>query len=854
MKNGSYKILPFEQASVNFTQIKKHLGLNEQYQCNLVSYSKTKKKDENHNTRYELTKEDTKKAEDGKIFEAKAFHTLRKAYKEAELEPQWQQDKQNRERLDTIGKVLTTYRDDSSIKEQLQEAGIEAEVIEAVLDCEFSTYHHLSLKVLHKILPFMEKQGLTYDKACQETGYHHSVKPQNRNKTGKIPAPDKNQIRNPVVLRSLNQARKLINAIIKEYGKPAAIHIEMGRELNKPYKERKEIEQGQKEFRQQKDEAIQKYQEHFNTAPQKDDLSKYRLYREQDGKCAYSQKAIDLKRLPETGYVQVDHILPYSRSYDNSQNNKALVLIHENQNKGNHTPFEYMGKDEQSERWHNFENWVKSNPKIRQAKRWRYLCKDFGEGSKDFSERNLKDTQYVGRVLKEMIEQNIIWAGEKPDGKQDRCVVLSGGVTGLMRTRWGFNKNRSDGDLHHAMDAAVIAATNRSMIKRIAEYSKRDELKCVRNNYSDTETGEIFDIARLRQLDNYFPRPWDNFRNDVLTRLEQVRVSRALSRRKLGAAHQETIRARVTVSDVHQLINDKGLPVYYSALKTPIDKLKLNDIDNIAGINDKRNQGLRQALEKWLTNKANRDAKHKQEKEDLKKQHKAEWDDLKSSSSSGKSKPSQDKSDALKKQQSRNHDLLDQQQLKESTLYMPAGKKDKQGPPIHHVKLLNKKEGKNGIPVRSGIANKDSMIRLDVFQDNKGKHYGVPIYVSYRVRDTLPKKAEPSRKIMDESYQFLFSLHKNDWVKLTKSNKQTIAGYYQTFDIAGGKINIYEHDRNPQKGTDKNKSENEIKNPGLHRSLGIKTAQLQKYHVDILGNLYKAKPEQRQPLRKGQTI
>jgi CRISPR-associated endonuclease Csn1 len=55
--------------------------------------------------------------------------------------------------------------------------------------------------------------------------------------------------RNPVVLRALNQARKVMNALIREYGSPASVHIEMARDLSRPMDERTKVKKLQDEYR-----------------------------------------------------------------------------------------------------------------------------------------------------------------------------------------------------------------------------------------------------------------------------------------------------------------------------------------------------------------------------------------------------------------------------------------------------------------------------------------------------------------------------------------------------------------------------------------------------------------------------
>ena len=114
--------------------------------------------------------------------------------------------------------------------------------------------------------------------------------------------PDKNIIRNPVVYRAINQSRKLVNAIIKEYGPPASVHIELARDLSKPIGERRRIEKEQREYRSEKDKAEADFQDNFGFSSKKSDLQKWRFFRQQLDQCPYCQKALDINRLFESGY------------------------------------------------------------------------------------------------------------------------------------------------------------------------------------------------------------------------------------------------------------------------------------------------------------------------------------------------------------------------------------------------------------------------------------------------------------------------------------------------------------------------------------------------------------------------
>jgi CRISPR-associated endonuclease Csn1 len=518
-----------------------------------------------------------------------AWQELRKTLKEKGLETEWQgmagaAQSGAPELLDQVAWVLSVYKDDDEVAEQLAKLALPnpGPIIDALQGIRFDKFHALSLRALRKIVPHMET-GLRYDEACEEAGYHHSqlfkvgegearfLPPfySGRDKHGRMVFNDDMDIpRNPVVLRALNQARKVVNALIREYGSPTSVRIEMARELSKPFDERRKVEKEQTEYRDrnEKDKAL--FAEHFGQAPKGKEFDKWRLYREQQGKCAYSIEPLDLERLLEPGYAEIDHALPRSRSFDYSKNNTVLVLAKENRDKGNRTPYEYLGGAEDSERWRRFVAYVEGNKAYRLAKRTRLLRKNFGEDeAREFRERNLNDTRYICKFFKNYVERYLKLAD---DSESKRCVVLSGQLTAFLRARWGLLKIRSESDRHHALDACVVAACSHGMVKRLSDYSKRKELDQVRDGFVDLETGEVVNPAMYRQLKEHFPEPWPGFRHELEARLniddtaqlhaaleglgtypvnaldniKPVFVSRAPQRRNGGAAHKDSIYAQ----------------------------------------------------------------------------------------------------------------------------------------------------------------------------------------------------------------------------------------------------------------------------------------------------------------------
>lgn len=778
--------LPFVQSKLTYKQVRTTLNLPMQDRFNGLSYRKKKDSDD------ELA------AESATLFEAKAFHQLRKAYEQCGLEDQWRRDVVEPERLDTLAWAQTVFKDDAEAREWLIAEGVDAAVIDAVLTVSFDKFQHLSLKALRKLLPHLEA-GLRYDEAVPAAGYAHHSQLSQGTKTPRLPPISKEDFANPVVYRALNQARKLVNAIVREYGPPTRVHIELARDLSKPFDERRRIEREQKTFQQNKENAVNDFVDRFGREPRRDQLTKWRLYREQDGKCAYSVKELALNRLFEDGYVEIDHALPYSRSFDDGMNNKVLVFTAENRDKGNRTPYEYLGGADDSEAWRQFQAFVQSNPKYRKAKRDRLLRKDFSAASAEgFRERNLTDTRYIAKAFKSMVEAHLQLA-DGSDSK--RCVVVSGQLTAFLRHHWGLYKDRDAGDKHHALDAAVVAACGDSMVKRLADYSRRGELEMVRGPFIDHETGEVLDLESLRRTEKEFPVPWTHFRQELQARLSDtpalnlariedypvelaesavaIRVSRAPQRRGTGQAHQETIRSSKLL--------DQG----QSTVKTPLTKLRLKDVERIVGYGDPRNADLIDAITQRLQAYGG-----------------------------------------------------DGEKAFKEPFYKPA-KPGKSAPLVRAVRLSDTQ--KSGLLVHNGIANNGAMLRTDIFTDSK-RFYAVPLYVSDAVKAVLPNLAVVAYKPEDEwtmmdatkGYRFLFSLHASDWVRVTLNGKPAQEGYFAGLDRATGAISLWVHDRDRSVGKD-----------GLVRGIGIKTAlSVEKFHIDMLGRRYPARHETRKHLNR----
>ena len=776
------KAAALQSASLSYGQIRKKLALDEDVFFHHLYYGDKPKEE----------------AEKRKWPQMQSYHKMRTALDKV---GKGTINTLTETQLNAIATILTQYKSDARRIEALREAGIPAQFDDALLPLSFSKYGNLSVTAMQKLIPLLE-QGMRYDEACTQIyGDHRGLHPEQRK--NRLSLRDMREITNPVVRRAVSQTIKVVNAVVRTYGPPDVVRIELAREMSQNFEERRKTEKRQDENRTANEKAKEQIAEYKGDRATGLDIVKFKLYREQDGVCLYSGRNLDLSRLFEPGYVDVDHIIPYSRCFDDSYQNKVLVLASENRQKGNRLPYEYFGQDET--RWHEYE--VRVENLIRNYRKRQKLLKKrlTEEESAGFIDRNLKDTQYITRSIYNLLRDNLAFA--ESDYRKKPVQTVNGAVTSMLRGRWGVQKIREDGDLHHCMDAAVIAAASPGLVQRLTEYSKRREaFEEASRGYVDPATGELVELPEQLRRD-LFPKPWERFRQELEARLDPIDprhqidllklatyesdeeikpvfVSRMPNHKVTGAAHAETIRS------------SKGGDGF-TVTKTPLANLKLNKFGEIEGYYNPASDTL---LYNALL---------------------ARLKDFGGDGAKAFAQP----------------------------FYKP--KKDgTPGPRVDKVKICEK--ATTGLPVRDGIAANGSMIRIDVFYVEDDGYYFVPIYVADTKKAELPNKAVVAYKaysdwkeMIDEN--FLFSLYPGDLVRIQsrKGIKLNIAKggtgekeivrqdglyYYQGANIATGAIALATHDRRY-----------------LQSGLGLKTLQsIEKYQVDVLGNYYKVDlPEKR---------
>ena len=284
------------------------------------------------------------------------------------------------------------------------------------------------------------------------------------------------KIGNPTVHIALNQLRKVINALLEKYGKPDEIAIELSREIKVGRQTLSDIISEQKN-NQEINESFQKelIEIHRIPHPSTSDREKLRYYKELQRKntaaaCPYCGKNICAGEL-FSGDIEVEHILPFSRTLDDGRNNKTLAHRSCNQYKREKSPYEAFGHSPEEFNWQDILGRIENLPR---AKQWRFqqdAMERFENEESGFIQRQLTDNAYIARVsrryLTAICPANSVWA---VNGKQ----------TAILRRKWNLNsilskdsreKNRSD-HRHHAVDAAVIGLIDRSLVKKIADANR----------------------------------------------------------------------------------------------------------------------------------------------------------------------------------------------------------------------------------------------------------------------------------------------------------------------------------------------------------------------------------------------
>lgn len=443
----------------------------------------------------------------------------------------------NRQELDQISTYITLIKDNVKLKTALEKYNLSNEQINNLLEIEFNDHINLSFKALSMILP-LTREGKKYDQACEIA----NLKPKTINqKQDFLPAFCDSifayELANPIVNRAISEYRKVLNALLKKYGKVHKIHLELARDVGLSKKVKEKIEKEQKENQAINTWALNEC-DNMGLKTNAKNILKLKLWKEQKEICIYSGKKISIEHLKDEKALELDHIYPYSRSFDNSFRNKVLVFTKENQEKLNKTPFEAFGKN--VEKWNTIQTLAQNLPYQKKSK---ILDENFKDKQQDFINRNLNDTRYIASLIAKYTTQYLnflplnenentnLKSGEK--GSKIHVQTVNGMLTSVLRHTWGFSQKDRNNYLHHALDAIIVAYSTNSIIKAFSDFKKNQELLKARL------------YAKELTSDNYkhqakFFEPFEGFREKILSKIDEVFVSKPPRKRARGALHEET--------------------------------------------------------------------------------------------------------------------------------------------------------------------------------------------------------------------------------------------------------------------------------------------------------------------------
>ena len=419
-------------------------------------------------------------------------------------------------------------------------------------------YGHFSKKALRNILPHLQKGFVEYD-AIIAAGYNPHE--DDDEICYQLPVPD--EIRNPVVFHAMCEVRKLVNAIIRKYGVPDMIRVELARDLKAGSQEReRQLTQNRKNKKEndEANEALKKAPYNLQN-PTYEDRLWYKLRQECGGHCPFTGRPIEASHF-HSGEVQIEHIVPFKRSLDDSFMNKTLCFADFNREKGDRTPIEAFGSDQQK-----FDKVLQNARRLPEPKRKKFSQQDVKVD--EFIEQQLNDTRYISKEVKTFLE--------KLDTKVD---VVKGQTTSILRRNWKLDcilhpegkniKNRSD-HRHHAIDAVVTALTNRSILKSITH-----------------------DVRAGRHNRILVPEPWSGFFDDVKKSIDEIIVSHRVHRKIRGALHEETVYGpgkQVSQTKQHLVLRR---PVHQISKEKDLQWIRDPNIREIvtAKLEDKKAEGL----------------------------------------------------------------------------------------------------------------------------------------------------------------------------------------------------------------------------------------------------------------------
>lgn len=298
-------------------------------------------------------------------------------------------------------------------------------------------------------------------------------------------------LRNPIVEQVINETLQVVKDIWNHYGNGEEkffdeIHVELGRDMKNTKKERErlteqitenqntnlrirailkelmddpKVEGDVKDYSPSQQDLLKIYEEGVLTAsekipddiekisrkaePTKTEIQKYRLWMDQKYRSPYTGEVIPLSKLFTSAY-EIEHILPQSRHFDDSLNNKVICEAEVNSLKDNQTGYEFIekhggqivscsGKEVQIYSKEKYEDMILKN--FTGKKKAILLMPDIPES---FTNRQLNDSRYISKVVMKLMS-NLVREENEEEATSKHVIPVTGKVTAQLKKDWGFN-------------------------------------------------------------------------------------------------------------------------------------------------------------------------------------------------------------------------------------------------------------------------------------------------------------------------------------------------------------------------------------------------------------------------------
>lgn len=630
--------------------------------------------------------------------------------------------------IDRVGTILTNYSSDLSKRQALEDLDVlsdqEITRLEAL---NYTSYSQYSLKTMRQLWPFLWR-GRSFAISLETAGYSLNDQQIDRDYLY-------GRLTNPVAKRAVVMALKVVRAIRNQYGHPDALRFSVTPAMTLPFQKRVDASKRQ----QQTTKAHAKLTatlHQLGIPASGETILKQQLFTEQQGVDPYTGQPIDPEKLFNDAFYQIDHILPYSVSFDDRYCNKVVTATNSNQQKGNQLPLAFLHTDQHQR----FVTWVTDT--ITSYRKRQHLLKAevTARDRERWRARHLGDQRDLCQLLERYFTQNIRFRSgyQKP-----AAAVSDQTVTKLLR-RFSIKTLRHETTLRYAAQAVVAGCLTPMYIDLLTNYSTAREIshnETLWSAFSQLNDNDGQLNPSYLQVKNQMPLPWPEFRAELAGRLADD-PAKTMGQQRWSTYQRREIKQLKPVFAIRAPHHGIGGEVHKETVFSPKHFAETGEVTQRVAINHLK-------LSK---------------------------DGSQITGAKGAYDLAADGSNrlvytAVKAALSAN-DGNGKQAFPENQLVVSTGSRDMV---VTKVKVTKKATLLTRVHQGRGVASNSHMVRVDVYRGAKG-YAGVPLYPADFKREKLPVRAITARKPYDQwqtvtaDDPFVCSLYPDDPVHIERQH------------------------------------------------------------------------------------